>query len=291
MADQVKYIHLYGRVVITGHIVAKTGLRIGGNPSGIEIGGIDNIVLRNPISQLPYIPGSSLKGKMRSLYERYEGAPINHKIDHVRIHSCHAGNSDYDACNVCHIFGVPAPSKEDAFQPEHPTPLIVRDVDLTGIGNVGVEELNDYTEVKWEAAIDRITSAAVPRQMERVPAGAVFRPMELIYNVYGRDLLDKVTQVLVALQLVEDDYLGGLGSRGSGKVRFTNLAVDCKRREGGRYGSVGMKRYDDLEAVLSDEGLGAWVADKIPVKDEGDEGGEEQVAHQTPVEDDGDEGL
>jgi CRISPR-associated protein Csm3 len=266
MADEVKHIQLHGRIVITGHIVAQTGLRIGGNPSGIEIGGIDNIVLRNPVSQLPYIPGSSLRGKMRSLYERYEGAKINHKIDHVWIHSCHAGNSNYEDCNICHIFGVPAPSKEDEFQPDHPTPLIVRDVDLASIGGIPVKELDDYTEVKWEAAIDRITSAAVPRQMERVPAGAVFRPMELIYNVYSADVIDRAMQVLVALQLVEDDYLGGLGSRGSGKVRFTDLKIACKRKDGQRYGTVGKKEYDDLQEALSDEGLEEWVADQIPTE-------------------------
>lgn len=271
MADEVKRIQLYGRIVIRGQIVAKTGLRIGGNPSGIEIGGIASIVLRNPISQLPYIPGSSLKGKMRSLYERYEGALINYEIDHVWIHSCHAGNTNYDECNVCHIFGVPAPSKEDAFKPDHPTPLIVRDVDLTSIGNTSIDDLDEYTEVKWEAAIDRITSAAVPRQMERVPAGAIFRPMELIYNVYSGKVRDRVTEVLVTLQLVEDDYLGGLGSRGSGKVRFTDLEIACKRKEGRRYSTVDKKGYADLEAMLSDEGLIQWVTEQIPTEGDGDE--------------------
>jgi CRISPR-associated protein Csm3 len=267
MPDEVKHIQLFGRIVITGDIEAKTGLRIGGNPSGIEIGGIDNIVLRNPVSQLPYIPGSSLRGKMRSLYERYEGADINHGIDHVSIHSCHVGNTNYDACNICHIFGVPAPSKEaGAFEPDHPTPLIVRDVDLTSIGGTEVAHLNDYTEVKWEAAIDRITSAAVPRQMERVPAGAVFHPMELIYNVYSADVRQRATEVLVALQLVEDDYLGGLGSRGSGKVRFTGLEITCKRKDNGRYGAVGTRSYPDLETALSDEELEEWVADQIPTE-------------------------
>jgi CRISPR-associated protein Csm3 len=267
MADEVKQIQLHGRIIIRGDIEAKTGLRIGGNPSGIEIGGIDNIVLRNPVSQLPYIPGSSLRGKMRSLYERYEGADINHDIDHVSIHSCHAGGTNYATCNICHIFGVPAPSKEEgAFRPDHPTPLIVRDVDLASIGGLRVSELDDYTEVKWEAAIDRITSAAVPRQMERVPAGAVFRPMELVYNVYSEDVLDRFPEVLVALQLVEDDYLGGLGSRGSGKVAFTDLEIACKRKDEGRYQRVGTQTYRDLEAALADEELETWVADQIPTK-------------------------
>lgn len=273
MTGKVKYIPLHGRVIITGQIRAETGLRIGGNPSGIEIGGIDNIVLRNPVSQLPYVPGSSLKGKMRSLFERYCNAPINHQIQQVNIHSCHVGGTDYANCDVCHIFGLPAEGETKAV---HPTPLVVRDVELAGIGGHGVDELDEYTEIKWEAAIDRITSAAVPRQMERVPAGAIFKPMELIYNVYSADVRRRLPQVFVALQLVEDDYLGGLGSRGSGKVRFVDLEVACKRKDGGRYRTVGVKKYDNLEKLLSDGTFEAWVAAQIPT--------EEPVAEEAPTE-------
>jgi len=264
MPDEIRYIPLYGRVVTTGQILAETGLRIGGNPSGIEIGGIDNIVLRNPVSQLPYVPGSSLKGKMRSLYERYSRVPINHQIDQVRIHSCHLGNTNYDECDVCHIFGLPA---EGEVMAAHPTPLIVRDVTLSAIGDQTVDDVDEYTEIKWEAAIDRITSAAVPRQMERVPAGGVFEPMELIYNVYSHDLLQRLPQVFVALQLVEDDYLGGLGSRGSGKVRFLDLQIACKRKENDRYRVVAAWEYDDLEALLSDDTFTEWVAQQIPTEE------------------------
>lgn len=264
MTQEIKYINLFGRVVITGQIITETGLRIGGTPSGVEIGGIDNIVLRNPVSRLPYIPGSSLKGKMRSLFERYSRVPINCPIDKVRIHSCHNEKTDenYKNCDVCHIFGLPA---DGATKAAHPTPLIVRDVTLTSVGDRNVGEINEYTEVKWEATIDRITSAAVPRQMERVPAGAVFKPMELIYNIYNQDLCMRLPQVFVALQLVEDDYLGGLGSRGSGKVRFKHLKVACKRKENGRYKAVAQKNYDDLETLLSDDGLEAWIQTNIPI--------------------------
>jgi CRISPR-associated protein Csm3 len=263
MAEETRHIPLYGRVIISGQIVAKTGLHIGGNPSGIEIGGIDNIVLRNPVSQLPYIPGSSLKGKMRSLYERYSNRPINHHIDTVWLHSCHVGNTNYDDCDVCHIFGLPA---EGAILATHPTPLVVRDVALAAIDGQDVEGLNEYTEVKWEAVIDRITSAAVPRQMERVPAGAVFKPLGLIYNVYSQDLLQRLPQIFVALQLVEDDYLGGLGSRGSGQVEFTGLTVTCKRKDDGRYSAVASRSYEDLEELLSDDEFETWVAESIPIE-------------------------
>jgi CRISPR/Cas system CSM-associated protein Csm3 (group 7 of RAMP superfamily) len=82
--------------------------------------------------------------------------------------------------------------------------------------------------------------------------------------------------VFVALQLVEDDYLGGLGSRGSGKVRFEELEVACKRKDGSRYRTVGMKRYRNLEELLSDGTFEAWVAEQIPI--------EEPAAEETPTE-------
>jgi CRISPR-associated protein Csm3 len=88
-----------------------------------------------------------------------------------------------------------------------------------------------FTEVKWEATIDRITSAAVPRQNERVPAEAVFAPFELVYSLYDlngtgcQEDIDRLQYVFKGMELLEDDYLGGYGSRGAGKITFTNVAV------------------------------------------------------------------
>jgi CRISPR-associated protein Csm3 len=93
-----------------------------------------------------------------------------------------------------------------------------------------------FTEVKWEATIDRITSAAVPRQNERVPPGALFSPFELVYSLYdlnGEGVKNDViwlTQVFKAMELLEDDYLGGYGSRGAGKIAFKNIKVVYKSR-------------------------------------------------------------
>lgn len=250
---------LHGRVIITGKIEVLTGLRIGGQPAGIEIGGIDNVVIRNPLDNQPYVPGSSLKGKMRSLFERFTHAEMNHKIQEVRIHSCHDDEDEgkcYETCKVCHIFGMPGEGKVKA---AHPTPLIVRDVRLDTDSLKGV---NSYTEIKWEAAIDRITSAAVPRQMERVPAGAVFDPLEIIFNVYTEQNLQHVQDVLMALQLVEDDYLGGLGSRGSGKVCFGGLMLTCQRVHDGRYVSCKSRAVADLAKAVEDDGLKSWLEDQ-----------------------------
>lgn len=268
MAVELRSIRLHGRVIVTGTIQAVTGLRIGGRPTGIEIGGIDNIVIRNPLSNEPYVPGSSLRGKMRSLYERFTGADLNYPIDAVRIHSCSrevaVSAKRYPDCLVCRIFGLPAEGGrgENPVVAEHPTPLVVRDVPLAGESRKRLQAEN-YSEVKWEASIDRITSAAVPRQMERVPGGAKFGPFELVQNVYLQRNVEDLAEIFTALRLVEDDYLGGLGSRGSGKVTFDDIEVRCMGQRDGRYVLKGEPRtYDEVSHVLRDDGkdLVGWAA-------------------------------
>src|SRR5450759_2610834 len=174
-------ITLLGRAFIRGSILAETGLHIGAGAGAIAIGGMDNPVVRDPLSKRPYIPGSSLRGKMRSLSERARGLEQNARIGRdVAIHVCQTAKS-YIGCDVCHVFGMPA--KEWSSQ----TRLLVRDVPLEENSARRLEEASTdlpYTEAKWEVAIDRVTSAATPRQMERVPAGAVFGPMEISFAFY-----------------------------------------------------------------------------------------------------------
>lgn len=227
-------IRLVGRLVLSGEIRALTGLHIGGTTGGLDIGGVDLPVLRHAVTQQPYIPGSSLRGKMRCLLERELGLPLNQAIGQVRIHSCEK-QDPYAACPVCKIFGVPG--ERDFAQPAR---LIVRDVQLAPDS---VRELEGkkmglpFTEVKTEVAIDRITSAAVPRQHERVPAGAVFSPCEMVFCFYqiegcSRDGdLVLFPRLVEAMELLEDDYLGGQGTRGSGKVKFEGFKAVYKPAE------------------------------------------------------------
>lgn len=233
MADNSKQIQLKGRVIITFDIETATGLHIGGSESGIEIGGVDKTVVRDKLTNRPYIPGSSLRGKMRSLLEKYHGLPQNQRIGQGFIHSCD-GPVDYAKCPVCRTFGVPGERKFAT-----PTRLIVRDVPLTDESAQALEETArtdlPYTEVKTEVSIDRVTSAANPRQMERVPAGSIFGPAELVYSIYDGDGCDaqqdieNLKTVFEGLRLLEDDYLGGLGSRGSGKVVLKGIKVTVKK--------------------------------------------------------------
>jgi CRISPR-associated protein Csm3 len=226
-------IRLLGRLIIRGHLRAETGLHIGGATASLAIGAVDNPIIRDPRTRLPYIPGSSLKGRMRSLAERHRGFdPLNpnqtQQIGSIRIHSCKNSN-DYQACPVCPLFGVPGDTAHST-----PTRLTVRDLRLEPASLVDAQTDLYYAEIKWENAIDRVTSAALPRQIERVPAGAVFGPLELVLSFYqvGTALEREVARVrdlILAMQLLEDDALGAYGSRGSGQVRFTDLKLVLRR--------------------------------------------------------------
>lgn len=250
-------IKLYGRVIISGSIRALSGLRIGGSTSTLEIGGVDLPVVRNIANGQPYIPGSSFKGKMRSLSEKLTAAPLNQSINNIAIHSAKT-RQEYDAFWVNPIFGVPSEVKFDVPAPNR---LLVRDIQLDPTSLEAARANFDlpYTEVKWENALDRVTSAATPRQIERVPAGAIFKPMELVFNLYFKEDIQLLQNVFIAMQLVEDDYLGGHGSRGSGKVAFENLQLTCKGGDDYRLlGEKNMGRLADLTEPGKSE-LGAWI--------------------------------
>lgn len=260
-----KTIILKGRVLIRFDIEAATSLHIGGTETGLEIGGVDKTVIREPLKNRPYIPGSSLKGKMRSLLEKYRGLKQNQNIGKVYIHSCGGDDKDPNAkaqylnCDICQVFGVPG-EREFAT----PTRIVVRDAHLSeesaSLLDASGRTALPYTEVKTEVAIDRVTSAASPRQMERVPAGSIFGPAEIIYNIYeGSDChaekdAERLGVVFEGLQLLEDDYLGGLGSRGSGKVCFRNLRLSVRSSD--HYTApaqpLGKESYPDLAACLAD---------------------------------------
>lgn len=212
--------NLLGKVVISGTLECLTGLHIGASKENIEIGAIDSPVVRDPVTRQPYIPGSSLKGKMRALLEKALGITnrrdIGTRNNPVYVHVCDDAQKAL-TCNLCRIFGSTGRDGGKNF----PARLIVRDLYLT---KDSVERLSDidtglqYTEWKFENAIDRVTSAANPRQIERVPKGAEFE-FELIYNVEDKNHIEEdLKNIRLALNLLQLDALGGHGSRGYGKV-------------------------------------------------------------------------
>lgn len=197
-------IKLKKKIIYTGTIVLKTGLHIGGTNTALNIGGPDKFVVRNPITQLPYIPGSSLKGKMRSLIELAYGETDNGDV--TKDPNTKAGK----------LFGV---ASEININNGHPSRIIVRDGELKNPEELSNTDLL-YTESKTEVTINRITAKANPRTFERVPAGAKFN-LEMVLNIFDGDNEDELRNTIkAAIRLLEDDYLGGNGSRGYGQVKI-----------------------------------------------------------------------
>lgn len=226
-------IQLYGRIFIEGQIEALSGLHIGGSNTAFTIGGNDNAVIVNPMNGQPYIPGSSLKGKMRSLTEKYLGLRMT-KHANVQMHTAES-SEEYEASPVAQLYGIPA---EDNFG--LPTRLVFRDVGLTKPSADALRKAKTdlpYTEVKTEVSIDRITSQANPRSLERVPAGAIFGPMQIVMSIYRAEDIALIETLFEGMQLLEDDYLGGSGSRGSGRIRFNQLRV-YGRQGGAGYATI-----------------------------------------------------
>lgn len=209
-----------GKYLVSGLLLAETGLRVGGMTEGIEIGGGDNPVIRDPLSGRPYIPGSSLKGKLRHLLEWSLGKVEQHpKHDAYTAHFC-------GECDACVIFGVSS-DDTDVRLKAGPSRLIVRDAfpipDTVRLWDTWLGE-RVYTELKNENYLDRVTSAANPRTMERVPAGSRFA-FQVILDIYENADRDRLAQVFRAMYLLENSALGGSGSRGHGQVKFTDLHI------------------------------------------------------------------
>lgn len=220
---------LIKKIIYTGNLLVKTGLHIGGTNASLNIGGPDKFVVRNPLNNIPYIPGSSLKGKLRSLLELALGEAT------VANGKCGPSNDENSKSGA--LFGVAGDNVKS-----HPSRVIVRDAEMA-TDNDSEEELSrfglkrsdlpdysstdlPYTESKTEVSIDRITAKSNPRTFERVPAGAQFK-LQLILNVFDSDNEEELKNTLKkAISLLHDDYLGGQGSRGYGQVKINFVEED-----------------------------------------------------------------
>jgi CRISPR-associated protein Csm3 len=269
-------LRLIGKLILSGDLHCETGLHIGAGKGSLEIGGADNPVVKDAFG-LPYIPGSSLRGKLRSLLENALGLTAPSELvflskrrgQEVRIHQ-----SDRPDDEVCLLFGR-NPGRLERVEGEaiesssaSPARLAVYDapLDPESITAQMRENLDDeITEVKSENAIDRITSQSNPRTLERVPAGARFR-VRLVLDVLCDDDKALAARVIEGLRLLEDDALGGGGSRGNGRVRFANVKLIWRNRN--FYASGGAEQElaasADLAAVQSlvaGEGFAAQLSD------------------------------
>ncbi len=223
MSEETK-LKLKGYKVIKGMITCKTGLHIGGTAETIEIGGMDNPIIRDPITQLPYIPGSSIKGKMRSLLEwKLDNFELNGGVHQYGSRRCKERE-----CPICRIFGTSSDKAQIG-----PSRLIVRDAFLTENSQKELKKKKGlmYAEEKTENTINRLSARANPRTQERVPADIVFE-LDMVYRVFDFEndegkvdekLFDYVKE---GIKLIEMDALGGSGSRGYGKVKFDYQVQD-----------------------------------------------------------------
>ena len=214
---------------ITATLELVTGLRIGAGDSEMHIGGVDNTVIKHPHTQSPYIPGSSLKGKMRSLLEWRSGAVQEAPLDRKALNSASA-LARPEVKRILQLFGIGGgelKDDQDLVRELGPTRISFWDCNLNKEWEDRIREDNmALTEVKSENRINRISGVAEhPRQTERVPAGAQF-DFRLSVKKLAGDGDDLLNTVLQGLKLLELDSVGGSGSRGYGKVKFINLQID-----------------------------------------------------------------
>jgi CRISPR-associated protein Csm3 len=237
---------LLAKISISAEMEIKTGLHIGAAEGAMHVGGIDKSVVRDPLTQHPYVPGSSLRGKLRSLLERSRegerigGGQLSYNREggsDTRRHECDK-RTDALGCPVCRLFGSAGKGRDGS---NHPSRLVVRDAFLTEESVKKLERLSSgtfMTEWKFENAIDRITSAANPRQLERIPKGARYN-VELVYAVereaehdVSATANEDLKNLLEVLSLLELDALGGHGARGYGKVVLENVTLSPQSIDG-----------------------------------------------------------
>jgi CRISPR-associated protein Csm3 len=310
---------LLGKIRVTSTLIAETGLHIGGGGENLDIGGLDKPVIRDPLTQFPYLPGSSIKGKLRSILERLLNKPLNrtggsgtYRYESDDLEDGFTQINDkllirYEGAKTCQISRLFGSTGSDCWiekdNPEVkalervqnvlsryiawvdnaktgefvennstelnqdkvvkeftkfkgrncPARLIIRDSHLSPESAELLKKVDTglfMTEWKFENGIDRVTAAANPRQLERVPAGAKFN-FELIYTVEdAQQAIEDLQNIAIALAILEDDALGGHGSRGYGKVKLQNFnffyrSLDDYRRIAST-GSSGLGNIDPI---------------------------------------------
>lgn len=197
---------MYSKIQITGQIEVITGMHIGGSSAFAAIGAIDSPVIKDSRTNLPLIPGSSLKGKIRTLLAR----KYNKKIV----------NPNEDVECIARVFGSAGNNKPIRSR------LIFSDMLLSNEDELRQRSVQSLTEVKFENTINRQTAVANPRQIERVIRGAKF-DLDIIYEVEKEeDVVEDLKILAEGMKMLQYDYLGGSGSRGYGKIKFEDIMAE-----------------------------------------------------------------
>lgn len=220
---------MYAKIKISGDILVKTGMHIGGSSAFAAIGAVDSPVIKDVRTNLQMIPGSSLKGKMRSLLAKeFNEAVVE---------------PDHDDPRIIRLFGS-AKGKVKRSR------LLFSDMVLANEGELRNAGLQSMTEVKFENSISRLTAVANPRQIERAVRGSIFE-LDLIYEVEEADeLLEDMEMLAEGMKLLQYDYLGGSGSRGYGKIAFQNLEAELV------VGKLDERQIEECNEILAGAVLG-----------------------------------
>ena len=200
---------MFAKIQITGILEVKTGLHIGGSSAFAAIGAVDSPVIKDVRTNQPMVPGSSLKGKMRTLLAKQYNDVLNCKPDD-------------DAECLTRLFGS---AKKNHVRGSR---ILVSDMFLTNEEELRKSGLQSLTEVKFENTINRVTAVANPRQIERVVRGSAFA-LDIIYEMekdHEDELVEDIRILTDGMKLLQYDYLGGSGSRGYGKVAFKDMEAD-----------------------------------------------------------------
>lgn len=218
---------MYGKIQITGTLEVLTGMHIGGSSAFAAIGAVDAPVIKDVRSGLPMIPGSSLKGKMRSLLAReYNQAVVKPDDDDERL---------------SRLFGS---AKKGNVKRSR---ILFSDMVLANENELRKRGLQSMTEVKFENTINRATAVANPRQIERVVRGSLFS-LDLIYEAEAeREIIEDMQVLGEGMKLIQYDYLGGHGSRGYGKVRFQDISAEAV------IGEISENIIEECNRILSEK--------------------------------------
>lgn len=198
---------MYSKIQILGKIILETGMHIGGSAAFAAIGAIDSPVVKDIKTNLPMIPGSSIKGKMRTLLAKEYNETLIEKPDD-------------DDERITRLFGS---AKKGNIRRSR---LIFSDMILKNQEELKRYGLQSMTEVKFENTINRATAVANPRQIERVVRGSEFE-LDVIYEFENeKDFIEDMETLSEGLKLLQYDYLGGNGSRGYGKIKFSDIYAE-----------------------------------------------------------------
>ncbi|NDO45314.1 type III-A CRISPR-associated RAMP protein Csm3 [Clostridium sp. MD294] len=197
---------MFSKIEINGIIEVKTGMHIGGSSAFAAIGAVDSPVIRDTLTDMPIIPGSSLKGKMRTL--------LTKKYSNAMPPQC----AEEDDERIKRLFGSGGKNASASR-------VLFSDMMLYNMEEIRKYGLTSATEIKFENTINRLTAVANPRQIERVIRGSQFQ-FSVIYNVVKEEeILEDMKILSDGFKLMEYDYIGGHGSRGYGKIEFQNINV------------------------------------------------------------------